>query len=42
MVGNFFGVLISVENQRRPSELIFVVLNFGTVTQSRGVAPHKR
>ena len=28
-------------SQRRPSELMFVVLNFVTETQSRGMALHK-
>jgi hypothetical protein len=34
MAGNFQGVLIFVESRRKPSELIFVVLNFVTATQS--------
>ena len=36
MVGNFSGVLTFVESQRKPSELIFVVLNFVSATQFRG------
>ena len=40
MTGNFSGVLIFVESQRRPSELISVVFNFVIATQSRGAAWH--
>ena len=36
-VGKFSGVLIFVKSQRRPSEFNFMVLNFVTATQSRGV-----
>jgi hypothetical protein len=36
------GVLLFVESQRKPLELIFVVLNFVTATQSRGTVLRKR
>jgi hypothetical protein len=36
------GVLTFMENQGKPIELIFVVLNFVIATQSRGVTLRKR
>jgi hypothetical protein len=39
--GEFSGVFFFVERQRKPSEIIFVVLNFVTAAQSRGAALRK-
>ena len=41
MAGNFLGVLIFVKSQRKPSELIFVVLNFvrANMINGRGAVP---